>query len=72
MKPLWTTPNNDIEILEATKAAASNYGFGYGSSLMGLKSEHIKALKKGKMLAWNDGEYTTFVVLGGLNERINY
>ena len=39
------------------------YGHNYGSEAVGLTQEHIDALKAGTILAWNDGEYTTFVCL---------
>ena len=61
--PFWTDPNDDIEILEATQTAANEYGHGYGSDLIRLNPKHIKALQDGKMLAWSDSEYSTFVML---------
>lgn len=54
---------NDIATLDATMEAADEFGHGFGSELMGLKPEHIEALQSGKMLAWSDGEYVTFVTL---------
>ena len=58
----WTDPNDNIEIIEATKEAADKYGHHFGSEIIRLNSEHIQALRDGKMLAWDDGEYTTFLV----------
>ena len=54
----WTDPNDNIRTLDATKEAADEFGHGYGSDLMRLKPEHIDALQNGKMLAWDDGEYS--------------
>lgn len=62
--PLWSNPNNSIAILEATDTAAEEYGLGYGASPIKLKRKHIEALLQGKMLAWNDLEYSTFVIFG--------
>jgi hypothetical protein len=60
----WTDPNEGISILDATDEAANNYGHGFGSDLIMLEEEHLEALKAGKMLAWHDSEYSTFVIFG--------
>ena len=60
--PFWTDPNDSIVILEATDEAAKKYGHRSGSDLMRLGPEHLQALQDGKMLAWNDSEYSTFVI----------
>ena len=60
--PFWSNPNNTIQIIEPTLSAAQNYGLYNGYEIIGLKQEHIDALLNGKALAWNDGEYSTFVV----------
>jgi hypothetical protein len=60
--PFWADPNDSVTILEATGKAAGEYGHGYGSDLIKLQPKHIEALLRGKMLAWNDSEYSTFVV----------
>lgn len=51
-----------IEIIPATSESMDEYGHGHGSELVTLKQEHINAILSGKMLAWSDGEYVTFVV----------
>ena len=61
----WDDPNDHITILEATDKAADEYDHRCGSDLIRLRPEHIEALQQGKMLAWNDSEYSTFVVLDG-------
>ena len=61
--PFWVDPNDNIMILEATKEAADEFGHRFGSDLMRLRPEHIEALQDGKMLAWHDSEYSTFVIL---------
>ena len=61
--PFWTDPNEDIEVLEATGEAMDKYGIRYGADLVCLKPKHMEALSQGKMLAWNDSEYSTFVIL---------
>lgn len=59
----WTDPNDSIEIIETGQEAADRYGHGFGSDLIRLTREHISALEDGKVLAWQDSEYSTFVVL---------
>lgn len=59
----WRDPNKNIEIMEASEEDQNQYGHRFGSDTIVLSPEHIKALQDGKMLAWNDGEYSTFVVL---------
>ena len=51
-----------VEILDATRKAMDEYGHHHGSSLIVLTQDHIDALLSGKMLAWDDSEYTSFVV----------
>jgi hypothetical protein len=53
----------EVTIIEATEEAQNKYGWMDGSDLVILKNEHMEALKNGKCLAWNDGEYVTFVVM---------
>lgn len=60
--PYWVDPNDNIKIIEPTEEAAKEFGFYSGYDLMRLTDEHIEALKNGKMLAWADGEYATFVI----------
>lgn len=66
--PFWRDPNKNIEILEASDEEREKYGHRFGSDTIVLSPEHIKALQDGKMLAWNDSEYSTFVVLA--NDQI--
>lgn len=56
-------PNQNIEIIEASLEAQEKYGTRYGADTIILSREHLQALLDGKMLAWNDSEYSTFVVL---------
>ena len=59
--PYWRDPNVEIEIIEMAPEALDKYGHNYGSDIIKLTQEHIDAIKEGKALAWNDGEYSTFV-----------
>jgi len=70
MTKFWTAPNEDIEILEANEKAQDSYGHNYGSDTVVLSKEHLLALSNGKMLAWNDGEYSTFVVFSKEESRL--
>ena len=66
--PFWRDPNQTIKVIEPTEKAMNSYGHGCGSDIVRLKPEHIEALQAGKMLAWNDSEYATFVMLDGQAE----
>lgn len=55
-------PNNTVEILPATDDAVKEYGSRFGAELVKLTPAHIEALQAGKMLAWHDSEYSTFVI----------
>ena len=52
-----------VEIIEPTEQAQQQYGYMFGTSTVWLSGEHIQALINGKMLAWDNEEYVTFVVL---------
>jgi hypothetical protein len=52
-----------ITILPQTKEAADEFGYGCGARYLTLSPEHLQALLDGKMLAWSDTEYSTFVRL---------
>lgn len=60
----WSDPNVSLEILPKTEAAARKYHKTIAADVIHLKQEHILALQNGQMLAFNDSEYTTFLVLG--------
>jgi len=60
--PFWTDPNDNIAVLDLTDEAIDEYGHLSGSDFVRLQKEHMDALNAGKVLAWNDGEYSTFVV----------
>lgn len=63
MKIFHANPNNTVKIIDNTDEAVNEYGTDCSWDLIELKKEHIRALQSGKMLAWNDGEYSTFIVL---------
>ncbi len=54
---------NGIEIIENTTEARKDYGYRYGGMDLELTAEHLAALRAGKCLATNDGEYSTFITL---------
>lgn len=54
-------------VIENNRKAKDEYGHHYGSNEITMSVEDIAALFKGKALAWDDGEYTTFVVLDKKN-----
>lgn len=62
-QPFWKNPNKKIEILDPSEEAQKEYGLLWGWDTIALSDKHIQALRDGKMLAWNDGEYSTFVLL---------
>jgi len=53
----------DIKIIENTIMAQEQYGLACGWDTVVLTEEHIKALYEGKQLAFNDGEYSTFLTM---------
>lgn len=53
----------EVEIIENTKKSQDEYGHRYGSSTVVLTDEQMKALKNGKQLAFDDGEYSTFLTM---------
>lgn len=59
---------NGVEIIENTETAMNKYGHFYGSSTLELTLEQFNAIKDGKCIACNDGEYSTFIVLEKSNE----
>jgi hypothetical protein len=66
--PFWADPNETITILDATRTAMDDFGHRFGSDRIVLTQEHIEALQAGKMLAWHDSEYSTFVILDNKND----
>lgn len=71
MKP-WPTINPfeddprpyGFDVIEGGKEARDTYGHAYGSCNVILTEEDIKALREGKQLVHQDGEYHHFVMLG--------
>lgn len=61
-KTIFHKEDEEFEIIEATQKAGEKYGTNYGFSILRITDEHINALKEGKMLATDDGEYTTFIL----------
>ena len=60
-------PDSNIDIVDRPSEGVRANGFG-GLSIQ-LLDKHIEALRKGKMLTWNDGEYSTYIVYGLDKER---
>lgn len=50
-----------LEIINNTDEGRKNYGHHYGYSHLELTDKHMKALNDGYCLAYNDGEYATFI-----------
>lgn len=51
-------------VIEPTCSAIKEFGTGYGTELTFLSDESIQALRKGKLLAFSDGEYSHFLIYG--------
>lgn len=60
---------SEVSVIEATDEAVMEYGLRFGTSKIVLTKEDLQALLDGKMLAWNDEEYSTFVVYEGEEEQ---
>jgi len=52
---------NDITIIENSDESIEEYGTRYGVDYMLLSDKHIAALKSGKLLASNNGEYIQLI-----------
>jgi len=52
---------NEITIIENTAEALEEYGTRYGVDYIIISDKHIAALKAGKLLASNNGEYVQLV-----------
>lgn len=55
--------HHGIKIIENTDEAKKRYGSLWGKETRIFTHKEIEALFAGKCLAWNDGEYVTFVVM---------
>jgi len=56
-----TFEDSTLQILEPTEEAKQKFLYRYGVSEVHLTPEQLQALMDGRMLAWHDGEYSTFV-----------
>lgn len=52
-----------VEIIENTDDAINKYGVRFGCEIIPLTTKQIDALKAGKLLAWNNSEYSIFIML---------
>ena len=52
-----------VEIIEGTDESIRDYGYRHGCEFIHVTQEHIAALLSGKMLAWNNDEYSIFITL---------
>jgi hypothetical protein len=55
--------DSEISIIENNLKAAQEYGLNCGYSVVKLEKKHLKALEEGKCIAFDDGEYSTFLIL---------
>lgn len=54
---------SNLTIIENTDKAREEYGTLWGINYINISEEDIKALYEGKCLAYDDGEYSTFITL---------
>ena len=54
----WDT---EVQIIDNTVDAMEKYGFACGSDFIELSQEKLTALLSGKVIAWSNGEYNTFL-----------
>jgi hypothetical protein len=60
----YNTPTGErFIIIEGGKEARDKYGHSYGSSGVVITEEDIQALKDGKQLVFDGGEYNMFIML---------
>lgn len=53
--------DGELQIIDNTHEAMEKYGFHWGYSLYEVSKEMLQSLLDGKVLAMNDGEYSTFI-----------
>lgn len=58
-------PNEPVVAIDNTPEARTAYGRLYGSCVVTITDALITELRDGKCLAFNDGEYSTFIRLEG-------
>lgn len=58
-----------LHIIENSKEAQDEFGHAYGSEWLQITIEQIEELKKGKQLAYSDGEYAYFISLTDPEKR---
>jgi len=61
---------SDVEIIENTQEARAKYGYRYGAQYLEITEKDMAALRDGKTLASNDGEYTTFLGLAKIKGEL--
>lgn len=59
----WQKTYDKAEIIENSRKAVEKFGTRNGWSLIALDEEQIQALLDGKALAYDDGEYSHFIVM---------
>ena len=60
-KTIFHADSSGMSIIPNTKKAQYEYGLLFGYDHILITEEHIKALREGKQLAFNDGEYSNFL-----------
>ena len=53
-----------VEVIENTKGARDQFGYGCACTVTIVSKADVRALLEGKCWAYNDGEYSHFVMLG--------
>ena len=53
--------DHDALIIDDTKEAWDEFGYGHGGDLVVLRKKDIDALESGKILAFSDDEYRHFI-----------
>ena len=60
-KTIFNSPSN-VTVIEPTLKAIEEYGTNCGYEVVELNEDDINAIRNGKMLAFDDGEYSTFLI----------
>jgi hypothetical protein len=58
-----TWPSQPVKVFDTLKEAMEAVGAGYGAELLRVTSEDLEKLKSGGIMAWDDGEYSHYIVL---------
>jgi len=55
-----------VEVIEPTEKAIIEYGINCGYDIIPISEKHMQCLNEGKIIAFDDGEYSNFLIKEGI------